>query len=671
GEVVVRGSRPVVSNNQGNLTVDVANSYLKDDISLSSILGKLPGIIVKDGEISMFSKEKLLIYINNMETRSQEELKSLQPVDIDRIEIIRNVGSEYDADIDAVIKIRTKKRRDESFFISLKDNLDINYYLYNSTYLSLYFGYNEKFSHNIVLSNDFGKYRDNHKSYLYTYFDDYTNSNLRNDYDVNKSGSNELFYSFNCSISKDKELGVQYSGSFPGFSEDITQVNGTRFYDDETSNRTVNLNSVEKNKSNQSVINLNYKQKINNTGEFSLIADYVIKNIKETTDIKESSIDWNANNIIAANNNGRVFSITPAYKINSKKFQYTTGLKYSYLNSKSVTEFHPSTNIDHTQLSEHTTGVYMTFGADLSFINIKSGIRMEYTNSNIQSEDELNNFSKDYFNLIPHISLNSDLNENLNLTTYYRQTLRRPFIRSLRSTIIYRDSLSYLTGNPRLKPAMTDIFGLNVDFYKFSFLFEYRIKKNRISFDYIPDSSNPNKTISTYTNLKEKYNELSFEISYSFNHPVFTNMVSINYKKQLNLALPFKNGIMKFNKPLYYFQTSGDVKILKNTSLDYSFFYRSVGDNDYMRYNKSCSNLTLTAVQYFMNRKLMISLSVEDIFYKNKGNRWTQYSNNNIAYTQDSLVPDSRYVVFSIRYNWGVNKSIQRKRSDTDHIGRL
>jgi hypothetical protein len=457
----------------------------------------------------------------------------------------------------------------------------------------------------------------------------------------------------------------------PVFSKDVTQINGTRFYDDETSNRTVNLNSMEKNKSIQSVINLNYKQKINNTDELSVIADYVIKNVDETTDIKESTIDWNANNRIATNNEGQVFSITPAYKKNGQKFKYTTGLKYSYLDSRSITEFHPSTNVDNTRLFEYMGGAYMISDINLSFFDMKLGVRMEYTNSSIQSDDEANNLNRDYFNLIPHISMSSDLNEHLNISTYYRRMLRRPSISTLRSTVIYRDSLLYVTGNPRLKPAIIDECGFSTDFYKFNFLLTYRVYKDKISFYNIPDLSNPNRTISTYTNLEEKYNELGIEVSYSFKHSVFTNMTSLNYRKQLNLNLPFRNEILKFNKPVYYFQTSGEVNILKNTSLDYSFSYRSVGDNGYMRYNKSSSNLTLTVAQHLMNRRLMISLSIEDIFNKNKNNKWTEYNNNNIAYTQDSMVPDSRYAVFTIRYNWGVNKSIQRKMSDTDHIGRL
>jgi hypothetical protein len=133
GEVVVRGSRPVLAYNHGNITVDVANSYLKDDISLTNILGKLPGIIVNNESISMFGKSNLRIYINDMETRSNAELKSLQPTNIDKIEIIRNVGSEYDSNVDAVIKIKTKKRRDEKIHISMNDVVEIKHYLDNSS----------------------------------------------------------------------------------------------------------------------------------------------------------------------------------------------------------------------------------------------------------------------------------------------------------------------------------------------------------------------------------------------------------------------------------------------------------------------------------------------------------------------------------------------------------
>jgi hypothetical protein len=667
GEIVVKASRPVLTYNHGNVTVDVANSYLKDEVSMAGIFGKLPGVIVNKGEISVFGKSGLQIYINGMQARTGDEYKSLQPGDIEKIEIIRNVGAKYDANVDVVIKIKTKKRREEKYHVLISNSLEMASYLSNSPGLSLYFSGNEKLSQYITLSNVLGKSRDRHKSQVYTYFDDYTYSNLRNDYDVYKYKNTGLFYSLNCSISKDAELGIQYSGRFSGFSE---QVDGTRVYDDETTSQTVNLNSDEQSKTNMSIINLNYKQQVGTTGEVSVIADYMIRNNNETNDIKELATGWNAHSIIDSDNEGKVFSITPEYKITGKKFNYAGGLKYSYLNSNSTMEFRSSTDAVHT--SEHLTGAYMTFGANLSFIDIKLGVRTEYTSSGIRSGDDgLDELNREYFYLIPNISLSVEPNGRLTLVTYYRRTLNRPNISSLRSTVTYRDSLFYVTGNPRLRPAITDILGFNAVFYKFDFTLEYKIFKNRITFDNIPDSENPNRTIQSYTNLKEKHNELTVGISRSFNHRIFTNMTSLYYNKQFNMSMPFRNNIISFNKPRYVFKTSGDITVFKNTSLNYAFFYNSGGDRDFTRWNKSYSCLDLTLAQYLMKKKLLFSFSVEDVFNKYKANRWTQYHNGNIVYMQDSDALDSRFAVFRIRYNWGVQKSIRQKRSDTDHISRL
>jgi hypothetical protein len=460
-------------------------------------------------------------------------------------------------------------------------------------------------------------------------------------------------------------LGVQYSGSFLNLD---LQTDGTRFYDDETTSRTVNLNNNEEFKNNSSVFNLNYRQKINSTSELLVVADYAIKNQNSTNDIKESSGDWRANNIIDADNAGRVFSVNSDYKITGKKFTYNAGLKYSYLNSKSTTEFRPSLNIDHTLSSEYLAGAYMTFSYDLPFINIKTGVRTEYTNSDMQSDNAANEMRRDYFNVAPHISLNSELNEHISLTAYYKQMLGRPSIGSLNSTVVYRDSLLYSKGNPHLQTEITDVFGFNTGFYQFDFSLDSRIYRNAKNSIYVLDSEGSNKIIKTYENMKEKYNTLTVGLSYSFNHPVFTNIININYGKQWNINMPFRGEIISLNEPRYSFKTSGNVNIFKNTSLKYSYFYRNGGDRGYLR-SKSQSKLQLTVAQYLMNRKLLLSFSVEDIFNKSQGNNYTEY-NNPVVYIQNSY-GTTRGVSFYIRYNWGVKKSIQQKRSGTDHIGRL
>jgi hypothetical protein len=667
GEVVVKASRPVLYSNHGNLTVDVANSYLKDDISLESILGKLPGVIVENGNISMFGKNNLLIYINDREIRSQDELESLQPINIDKIEIIRNVSSEYNANADAVIKIRIKRRKEEKVFISLYERLSLEHYLSNNLNLNLYLAHNEKISQYLTYNNSPLHSRRGGKSYNYTYFDDYTNLSFKDNSGFTKQKLNTFFYSLNYSTGKNSELGVQYNTRFHKGHESQNGIQ--QIYQNDILNKTVNFNSDVVRKSNSHDISLNYKRQINSTGELSVISDYVINSSHGTEDIDESSFDnWHITNINVRERDSRVVSISPQYRITGRKLNYGWGLKYSSLTSNSVTEYRPSMDVKYSRLSEYTGGVYMTFEADLFFVNIKSGIRMEYTDSKIQYDNGLNNLNKGYLNLFPHISINRKKNEHLNLTVYYRRMIARPSLFTLNSEIIYIDSLTYSAGNPRIKPVFNDNFNLNVTFYKFDFLIGLQLYSNAIMQEYIADSSNPSVTVHTYGNASDKHKILTLGISYSFNHPIFNSMISLNCNKP-DLGMPFRNGTMKFDRPVYVFQTSGNIKILKNTGFTYSFYYRSSGNNQNTQY-KSSGNLSSGISQYLMDRKLMISLSVSDILEQNKSTEYTRYSNN-VSNTTFSLYPDSRRVSFTVRYNWGVNRSIQRKVSDTDHIERL
>ena len=61
--------------------------------------------------ITVFGKGSPLIYINNKPMQSSEELKQLKSEDIKSIEVITSPGAEYNAEVEAVIRIKTKKRQ--------------------------------------------------------------------------------------------------------------------------------------------------------------------------------------------------------------------------------------------------------------------------------------------------------------------------------------------------------------------------------------------------------------------------------------------------------------------------------------------------------------------------------------------------------------------------------
>jgi hypothetical protein len=416
-------------------------------------------------------------------------------------------------------------------------------------------------------------------------------------------------------------------------------------------------------------IGFNYKRQINKTGELSVMAEYVIYNSHTTNTLNESTTEYTDKIVTVSNAKSEVIAINPQYKITGEKFKYNFGIKSSYIVNNSVMEQLRPMKEEHNRSSEYLGGAYMTFDADLSFINIRSGLRMEYTRSDIRSADRSDDLAENSFDLFPYISVNRNINKHFDFTAYYRRQVQRPSLSNLNSTSFYQDSLIYVSGNPYLKPAVTDMFNFDVNIYNVNFSAAYNIYKNSMSFEYIRDSLNPNIVIQRIGNIKEKYGRLILSLSHTFNHPVFNNTVSLNFYKSY-MKMPFNKEVLRLNKPLYYFQMSGNIKILKNTNFGYSFFYQSSGDSGRMRYTDPFSNLSATITQHLMNRKWMIALSVQDIFDRNKANRWITFSND-ISATMYTTRPDSRYAIFTVRYNFGVNKSIQKKTSDTDHINRL
>ncbi|MDR2119895.1 MAG: TonB-dependent receptor [Tannerella sp.] len=667
GEVTVRASRPAVSHSNGNFTLHVGNSYLKDEIRIGDLLGKLPGVVVDNGAILMFGKDNLLIYINGSEVRAQEQIRSLQPTDIDRIEVIRNVGAEYSADVDAVLKIWTKKDRAEKAFLSITDNLEIKRYAENSVNLSLHVNYNEKVAQYFTFSNDAWKSRQFDRSWVHTWFDDYRNLSAREVFIHNKFGSNNLFYSLNYSTGRGGELGVQYSGNFSGGND---RQQGKQFiYHGETPDETVDFDNHDARDRNFHNVSLNWKQQIKN-GELSVIADYVIDDSGNTNDISESSMnDGRVNKLLnISDGDFRVFSASPEYRLAKGKTNWGWGAKYSSVSGNTSIEYRPSMKTERHKTDEQTTGAFMTFDIKLPFADINAGIRTEYTSTAIRSDNGQYDLKRDYFNLFPSITVSRKINEHLDVATYYRRRIQRPSFSSLNPAFTYRDSLTYVTGNPRLKPAIIDNLNFSVNFRKFNFSTTYNIYRDYIMFEDIPDTSNPDITISTYGNLKDRYRLLNLSLSHAFNHPAFNSMTSLSLRKPW-LKMLFNGEQMSFNRPRSYFQTSGNVNILKNTSLGYSFSYSSAGDAGNLRY-KAFSNLTASVTQYLMNRQMMISLAVKDIFEQKRSNRFTSYSSH-ITYEMDTDPIDMRALVLTVRYNWGVSKSIRKKTSDTDSINRL
>lgn len=124
GEAVVVARRLAYELKGGALTTNVQNSLLSTAGTANDVLSHIPGVQGQDGDFIVFGKGKPLIYINGKLVRDLSELNKLRSEDILKVELIANPGSEYDASVKAVLKIKTVKKLGDGFGASLSSVLN-------------------------------------------------------------------------------------------------------------------------------------------------------------------------------------------------------------------------------------------------------------------------------------------------------------------------------------------------------------------------------------------------------------------------------------------------------------------------------------------------------------------------------------------------------------------
>ena len=115
--VTVKGYKPTMKMTNGGMEVAIENTILAKMGTASDVLGQLPRVSVNNDAVTVFGKGAPLIYINNKRMTNSQELRELKSEDIKSIEVITNPGAEYDAEVEAVIRIKTMHRQANGFSI--------------------------------------------------------------------------------------------------------------------------------------------------------------------------------------------------------------------------------------------------------------------------------------------------------------------------------------------------------------------------------------------------------------------------------------------------------------------------------------------------------------------------------------------------------------------------
>ncbi|TDO21749.1 outer membrane beta-barrel family protein [Pedobacter duraquae] len=122
-----------------------------------------------------------------------------------------------------------------------------------------------------------------------------------------------------------------------------------------------------------------------------------------------------------------------------------------------------SNNYDNHQ---NVYGLYNSYQYNLTNWGFKAGVRAELTTINADFVSQATNLDKDFINIIPTVSVNRKFKDMSSLNFGYTQRIERPGIWQLNPFVDRSNPNFESTGNPDLKPVLSNSFEMNYSRFK-------------------------------------------------------------------------------------------------------------------------------------------------------------------------------------------------------------
>jgi len=672
--VVITSQRPLMKQEDDKTIVDPEN-LVASSTSGYEVIEKTPGLFVdQDGNIYISSLSPAAVQINGRDMKMSASdiatmLKSLPPNSISKIEIVRTPSAKYDASSSGgVVNVVLKKG------VKIGMTGSVNAGLQQGRYGNQFIGFN--------LSNNDGK----KSSYLNV------NYSRRNSYE--QIITDRLFASDSV-LSQDaftKYPGNNYYAAY-GLTYELTKkwditYDASLSYN-QFENRSENNNMIRKISSSQ-ILSSSLNGVTNDGSSLTLGTGVETKFKIDSLGSEWTNDTWYSHSInksdqyfftryttpvaILSGGDGKADNTRDYINLKSdlklkmaKKFTLETGLQVSINNYRNETNyFRESNGVRKTDSSrtntfrynENINALYLqgskTIGRD--FV-VKFGSRLENTNmKGRQIVPGDTSFSIQRTDLFPYIYLSKGVMKiagyDLRAYLVYRRTIRRPYYDQLNPFSRYVDEYLSETGNPSLRPQFTQNFEANISVDERPIL-AIGVNDTKDIFTNVVYQSDTSQSQAyrTYDNLgknKEWYfrglgalppgGRYFFVLGAQYNHNFYNGLYE-------NKPLSFKRGSWTF----FTYQT---FRIDKRSVITLNGFLRLKGQQQF--YELSTFGALNTSVnRKFFKDKLIVTASMNDIFFSNK---------NNFSIKQGSVdasgfrQADTRRFGINVRYNFGIRK---------------
>ena len=621
GEVVVKGERPQYKMTTGGMTVDIQNSLLKDVGTADDVLSMLPQVQGGDGNFTVFAKGTPEIYINNKKVQNARELKRLKSTDIKSVDVITSPGAKYNAEVGAVIRIKTKKRQGDGISMEASSQVKYNekWTTYDDATVKYRTGGLEVFG-NMMINND------NHSEDNTITTDIRANGNHVNIVQVCPSnfwytmlgGQIGASYDFN----DDNSIGFSYTLSGSLYEGGTVQAQQTITRNNALEGMVDQFIEMNISDRPQHEANIYYVGKAGKLG-IDFNGSWIWKkNVRDQASFEHSlqladrtvtTHNENRNHMLA----GKLVLTYPIWK-----GELSAGTEMSRSNSHGI-----YSNVEQVmapsndEIKESNVAGFAEYKLKLGDWSLNGGLRYETVTSDYYSFGQYQTEpSRKYHDLFPNISVGWQKNK-WGIQLGYNKRISRPNYQALNSNVQYDNRYEYEGGNPLLRPTIKQNLDLNVTYSWLNFTTGYSHNKDlRLNFGYLYQEGTE---ITIWTNRNfDKFESFNTSLTASPKFGFYSPTLTLSYWQQ-NFDTQAYGLATKRNKPEWQINFRNWFTINKTTKAMLYLHYSTSYDYGF-NHNAHEFNINARVQKTFLDGNLTVALFANDIFC-NLRERWTGY----------------------------------------------
>jgi len=707
-EVVIRAVKPLLQQEAGGITVNVQSSLLTKGSSVLQVLQRSPGVTInpQNNSITLNGKSGVMVMLDGKLMRMSANqvvalLNGMSADDIDKIELLTTPPAKYDADGNAgLINIVTQKnkRRGTNGSVAVsaghgkgeKGSVSVNL-SHNTPKVGLHAGYSNS--------------RDHGHGELFAWGTENVSAvGGQTAFHYNGIG-NPVFKYEDADAGADIHINPKttFGGSvyFSSSGDNNNSHNFGNYALRPDSDQLFNSHLNGLNHSYNLINSLYFESEISKGEKINFNADYIYYKNNGHTEVQSTFVD-NHGNPVGVNDSlyapqQRDLSNT-AIKVAVAKIDYTKQLnpklKLEAGTKGTITRTYSVSGIENLENGQWVPGsvgisnnlgtnevigaAYATFNVQFdSTASVTVGARYEYShNSTDNASNPLYAIDRKLGKLFPSLFFFKKLTDNSALQLSYTQRITRPSFADLASYVTYNDPVSVFTGNPALKPTVTNNLkiGYNYHDYLFSFLFSRDnnvILPTQISTGpskglvyLMPQNAPYQNNVTLQANIPVKISDW-WESSYGFIGGF--HQYKIDYTPQTFTKTYFA----------YSLNVAETFKLPKGFSFEVSGYYNSSGYNSTSRFDGN-GMLNFGMKKELQNNKGSFQLSIADVLmsgsYSSYIGSLTKDAFNSQVYVRYSGESRS-FPVFKLTYYRAFgsanNKSARKEDASRDERNRL